>query len=102
MSISNFSNSFLKRLRAGAHQDPVRDWILALIFSTIVLAGVIVWNAWAFDTVSRGGIIGSVATSPSQVLTNSSLDAIHSVFEKRAAEEAKYRTGTYRFVDPSQ
>lgn len=102
MSITNLRSSFLKRLGVGTHQDPVRDWILSLIFSAIVLAGIVVWNTWAFDTVSHGGVIGSVATSSSQVLNNSSLDAIHVIFEKRAAEEAKYETGIYHFVDPSQ
>jgi hypothetical protein len=102
MSTSTFLSSFLKQLRVGTRQDPARDWILSLIFSAIVLAGIIVWNAWAFDTAYRGGIIGSSVTSFPQVLSNSSLGAIHIIFEKRAAEEAKYGAGTYRFVSPSQ
>lgn len=102
MSIPNFSNFFLKRLRVGAPQDPVRDWIMALIFSAIVLAGVIVWNAWAFGTVARGGVIGSVEPSSLPVFKSSSLDAIHGIFANRVTEESKYETGAYRYVDPSQ
>ena len=102
MNISISSNSFLKRLRAGAHQDPVRDWIAMLICSAIVLAGIIVWNVWVFDTVARGGIIGSGESSPSPAFNSSFLDAIHPIFEKRAAEATKYETGIYRYADPSQ
>ena len=102
MSIANLRTSFLKRLRVGTHQDPARDWIVSLIFSSIVLTGIIIWNAWVFDAVSRGVVIGSVATSSPQVLKNSSMSVINGLFEKRAAEEVKYETGAYRFVDPSQ
>ena len=102
MSILNFSNVFLKRLRVGAPKDPMRDWIMALIFSAIVLAGVIVWNAWAFDTIARGGVIGSVEPSSLPAFKSSSLDAIHDIFSNRVAEEAKYETGVYRYADPSQ
>ncbi len=102
MNISNSSASFLKRLRANAHQDPARDWMTLLIFSTILLTGIIVWNVWAFDTVTKGGVIGSTPTGSSPVFNRSSLDAIRTLFAKRAVEEAKYEDGTYRYADPSQ
>jgi hypothetical protein len=96
------SNSFLKHFQYGAYLNPVRDWLALLIFSTIALIGIIVWNVWAFDTVANGGVIGTVATSTSPVFDQTSLDTIHTVFANRAAEESKYITGTYRFSDPSQ
>lgn len=102
MNISNLPNSFLKRLYVGANQDPARDWITALIFSAIVLVGIIVWNAWAFDIIARGGVIGSTTGSSPTVLNSPSLDGIHAIFIKRAAEEAQYKAGTYIYVDPSQ
>ena len=102
MNVSIPPNSFLKRLHTGARQDPARDWIVVLICSAIVLAGVIVWNVWAFDTVARGGVIGSVELSSPEVFNRSFLDAVHPIFEKRAAEATKYETGVYRYADPSQ
>lgn len=102
MNMSDVPHSFLKRLRADAPRDPVRDWLVLLISSAIVFAGIIVWNVWAFDTVASGGVIGGAAPGSPPVFSRSSLDAIHAVFEKRAAEEAKYKTGTYRYADPSQ
>lgn len=93
--------SYLKRLRAGVHQNPVRDWLVLLSVSAITLIGIIVWNVWAFDTVASGGTIGAPTTVAPPTFDPASLDTIRAIFESRAAEEAKYRTGTYRFADPS-
>lgn len=94
--------SFLKRFRRSTHLDPARDWFVLMTISTIALAGIIVWNAWAFDTVANGGIIGGSVTRVPQVFTSTSLDAIHTIFTSRSQEQAKYVTGTYRYADPSQ
>lgn len=94
--------SFLKRLRAGELQDPVRDWLTVLTFSGIALAGIIVWNAWAFDTVASGGAIGASSLKSPPIFNHASLDAIHTIFTNRAIEEEKYKTGTYSYADPSQ
>lgn len=93
---------FIKRLRSAAHPDPARDWFTLLTCSVVVLVGIIVWNAWAFDTIASGGTIGRVATTTPAVFSRSSLDTIHTIFANRAAEEAKYVTGVYRYADPSQ
>lgn len=102
MTLSNFSSGFLKRLRGNAYRDPARDWLILLICATIALAGVVVWNAWVFDTVANGGTIGATATGTPSVFNSSSLETVHSIFTSRAAEESKYMAGTYHFEDPSQ
>ncbi|MHB8660988.1 MAG: hypothetical protein ACYC75_03620 [Minisyncoccota bacterium] len=102
MKIFSSIGSFFKYVRGHAHRDPVRDWLMLLTISTIVLAGIIVWNAWAFNTVASGGVIGAPATAPSPVFSQSSLDAIQTIFASRAVEEQKYMTGAYRYADPSQ
>lgn len=89
-------------MRSCTAVDPVRDWLVLLIASLVALVGIILWNIWAFDTVASGGTIGAPATKAPTTFNNSSLDEIHTLFENRAAEEAKYRTGMYRFTDPSQ
>ncbi len=94
--------SFLERLRTGAHQDPVRDWLAMIVLSTTILAAIIVWNAWIFDTISNGSALGPAATTSPAVFNSSSLEVIHTTFADRAAEEAKYVTGVYRYTDPSQ
>lgn len=101
MNILSSITSFFSRLRGG-RQDPVRDWLMMLTLFLVACAGIIVWNIWAFDTVARGGVIGSAVVHAPPVFSRSSLDAIHAVFEKRAAEEAKYTAGEYRYADPSQ
>ncbi len=102
MNFSRFISSFVQRMRAGAHQDPVRDWLALITLSAIALAGIIVWNVWAFDTVARGGTIGAPPPAAPQVFNRASLDAIQTIFRERAEEEAKYATGAYRYADPSQ
>lgn len=100
MNIFHLISSIFKR--SQAESDPMRDWLMVLTFAAVALAGIVVWNMWAFDTIARGGSIGSVATSSPPVFNKSSLNIIHTVFEDRATEEARYRTGVYRYADPSQ
>lgn len=83
--------------------SPKRDWRFLLSLSALVLAGIIVWNIWAFDTVASGGTLGtSTTTSTSLLLNQKSFDTITTIFNQRAAEKVKYETGVYRFADPSQ
>jgi len=102
MNILDSIGSFLKHIRSSAYLDPVRDWLALLTLSMIALVGIIVWNVWAFDKVASGGTIGTSSTTASAIFSRSSLDAIHTIFTNRAAEETKYVTGVYSFVDPSQ
>mgnify|MGYP001579822424 CR=1 FL=1 len=101
MTIFTTTVSFIRRLRYGANIDPARDWLILVTCSTILLAGIIVWNVWAFDTVANGKAIG-VAPAAAPSFNQASLDAIRTVFENRADEEANYVTGVYRYADPSQ
>ena len=94
--------SLLARLRLFSRLDPARDWIVLLIISMMALVCIVVWNVWAFDTVSRGGTLGTPATSTPLLFDRSSLDAVHAIFVNRAAEEEKYISGGYSFTDPSQ
>jgi hypothetical protein len=93
--------SFFKRIRSLSAIDPERDWIMLLIISILMLAAIVVWNAFVFDTVATGGVIGAPTATAPPVFSQSSLDAIHTVFANRAAEEAKYITDVYHYADPS-
>lgn len=102
MMTPDFHSLLAKVPHGAARRDPVRDWIVALITAGIALSAIIVWNIWTFDTVARGGVIGPAAPTEQTFFDDSSLSAVRVIFEKRSDEEAKYRTGTYRFADPSQ
>ncbi len=102
MAISSTLTSLFSRVRSAARPDPVRDWLVLLTLSLFAFVCIVVWNVWAFDTVAQGGVIGTAATSTPPVFNHASLDAVHAVFDARAAEEAKYVTGVYRYADPSQ
>ncbi len=100
--MTTLTTSFFKRFRALAPLDPERDWIVMFLVSIIALAGIIVWNAWAFDTVANGGTIGTPVTTTTTVFNQTSLETIRTIFDSRAAEEAKYTGGVYQYADPSQ
>jgi hypothetical protein len=100
--MSNPFEKVMSRLRGAAPRDPSRDWLILLSLAFIILMSLIAWNVWAFDTIASGGVIGPKATSTPAAFNRSSIDTIRTIFEKRAAEEAKYVTGAYRFADPSQ
>lgn len=92
---------YLQSMRSLATIDPERDWIILLILSSISIIVIIVWNVYAFQTVVSGGVIGKPTTTTAPVFSQSSLDAIRTVFTNRAAEEAKYASSTYQYADPS-
>jgi hypothetical protein len=102
MNISNLLGAFFHRFRSGVRGDPVRDWLVLLSLAIVALVCIIVWNVWAFDTVAQGGSISAAATSTVPTFNRSSIDTINTVFQTRAAEDAKYVTGVYRYSDPSQ
>lgn len=101
MTISRIKNYFLEHFSYGAI-NPVRDWLVLITLSIIILAGIIVWNVWAFGTVAQGGVIGPPTTSSVPAFDRSSLDQINSIFANRATEEEKYENNTYHYADPSQ
>lgn len=99
MNIFTSLKAFIKR--RNERQDPARDWLLLLKLSMVVLVAIVAWNAWTFNRVANGGIIGGLPSGPPPVFSQASLDAINAVFTNRAAEESKYETGVYRYADPS-
>ena len=100
--MKNFLAALSSQMRSFALIDPTRDWIALLTLATITIIGIITWNARVFDTVANGGTLGAAASSTPASFTQASLDSVRAVFDARAAEEAKYASGAYRFADPSQ
>jgi len=92
----------LSRLSYGSRLDPARDWSILLTLAGLVLVLILVWNAWAFNTVVNGGVLDPRATTSPSAFSQASLDTIRTLFSERAGEDAKYQDGTYRFADPSQ
>jgi len=99
---SSFFSGLTNRFRYGHQLNPARDWLVLLTLWLILFAGVVGWNAWAFDTVAGGGTIGAAASSTPPIFNQSSLDSIRVIFDTRVNEELKYTTGVYHFADPSQ
>jgi len=96
------TNLFLKRLRAHAHQDPVRDWLVLIALSLAIFVGSIVWNVLAFNTLTNSIVANTPASGAASAFSDTSLETIRTVFTNRAAEQEKYVTGVYHYTDPSQ
>jgi len=77
---------------------PARDWFMLLAAALILVLASVVWNVWLLTKVERGETIGTQA--PVQGFEAAPIDSVRAIFEKRKAEELRYRQ-EYRFVDPS-
>lgn len=93
--------SIFKKFRFNPRTDPARDWLFLVGIMILLFIGLIVWNAWAFDTVASGKNIGGVVPQSVPIFDETTLETVHTIFETRATEEAKYVTGVYRYTDPS-
>ncbi len=101
-TITSRLSALFARAGRGAHFNPERDWALLLGTAGFVLALIVAWNVWAFNTVVGGGTLGDASQAPGAPVASTSLEAIPALLAGRAAEDAKYVDGTYRFADPSQ
>lgn len=81
--------------------DPVRDWLMLLMIGVTILAGIIGWNVWTFDTAVSGTTVEQTATSTGAVFNQSTLDTVRSIFNNRSEELAKYVSGEYTYTDPA-
>jgi len=86
-------------LHYGERIRPVRDWLVILGVSAVLLVVSVVWNTLIFIDVVQGDVIGSA--EPREDVPNGSIETIRELFESRAAEETRYEN-EYRFVDPSR
>lgn len=91
--------SLLARMRAGAHADPARDWIVLLSVSAALLIASVAWNIVFFLTVVQGVSTAGVAQEGVAPMNDPLVEA-QAMFEERSVEVERYRSG-YRFVDPS-
>lgn len=100
MKLPDFSRQLavLSRFRYGKLVRPERDWFVLLLatLALILLSGA--WNAWMFTYGTK--VVPQVEDSSSITgPSENTLKEANALFERRAAEEGRYRS-EYRFVDP--
>lgn len=86
----------------GGGVNPERDWDILLVGSIVLFVLIVGWHVWAFSTVVSDGTLGNAGQSAPPPQHASVLDTIPAFLTQRAAEDANYINGTYRFADPSQ
>lgn len=85
-------------LKAPAH-DPVRDWLIALLFAIVFLVASVLWNGWFLLS-----LVAEEAAAPAAApaaVTERPYDTARTVFDRRADEAKKYASD-YRFNDPAK
>ena len=90
------------RYKGTGRANPARDWAMLLCATALALVLLLAWNIWAFKTVVSGGTLGEARPPAVAPPAANALDEISGLLSARAAEDAKYIDGTYRFTDPSQ
>lgn len=79
--------------------NPSRDWMFVLASGLVLIFASMFWNAWFFFAVlTQDKAIEAPALQ--QEVDASSFQKAQELFQKREAEEARYRN-EYRFIDPS-
>ncbi len=99
MTLPPALQKILKKLRLGGHSghaDPARDWALLLSLALVVIIASVAWNVWFFFEVLNAQ---PVVEAPATEEETDTVAPLRTLFEERAAEEARYRN-EYRFVDP--
>ncbi len=89
-------------LRYGAKLHPTRDWFALLSIISVLFVVVIIWSFSLYRIVEGGGVLGEAPVVTPTTFNTAELDALETLFITRAAEEKKYRTGEYSFIDPSK
>ncbi len=84
----------------GERLQPARDWFILLVLTALVFSLSAVWSIWLFGRVANGDLLTTATTTTPSVFSKESLDAVQEVFTEREAEETKYATGEYSFIDP--
>lgn len=84
----------------GTQIRPVRDWLILLVVSAVLLIASAAWNALFFvnlfsEEASSAGVV------PAHGPDYSSIDRATETFEAREREQERYKN-EYRFVDPSR
>ncbi len=91
--------SFLRIFRYGDQLKPVRDWLVLLGITSLLLILSVVWNIWLFVNSENIKAINT-ATLLDQSTASGSIPPVQAVFQERATQETDYQH-TYQFVDPS-
>ena len=89
----------MPKMGYGSRIKPMRDWIILVVVSLLLLGACAVWATWLFMTgASQDMVEGFV--SPHLVLSPELLQKTDLLFTERALEASRYQT-EYQFVDPS-
>jgi len=103
LDLKNLPGQFVKHLSYGKRVAPRRDWFILLSVVLLLLAASGLYNFWVYTQVKSGSSInGVVASAPGSGFDASALAKVKDIFTLRAAEQAKYTSGAYSFIDPSK
>ena len=88
-----------KALSYGGALRPMRDWLVLLALTLVLLLLSVGWNLLTFKKVTEGEPLDAGAAP--LPLREAPVGKVEALFEQRAIEAERYLT-EYRFVDPSR
>lgn len=100
MNIRALTGKFrMPKIGYGSRIRPMRDWIILVCVSLLLLGGFAVWATWLSMTGDESDGAKAI-TPPTPVLAPELLQKTDMLFTERALEAERYRS-EYQFVDPS-
>ncbi len=93
-SLQNIGHIF----KYGPRIRPMRDWFAIVLGSAVLLGVGLLADLWLFTDVVRDEVPSTAATS-TPAIEQAPLEQVHTLFEARAREEARYKD-EYHFIDP--
>lgn len=89
----------LSRFSYGPRIRPVRDWVVLVVLTLLVVAGFAISAAWQYlEGAEADGILPPPL--PPETVSPETLAETEALFERRAQEALRYQS-EYQFVDPS-
>jgi len=100
LSSFNVNLSSLPSFSYGSRIRAVRDWVVLVVLTLVLLAGFALWATWEYLEGAKADPISDLPPLP-DTITPETLAKTEQLFTERAAEAERYRS-EYQFVDPSR
>jgi len=89
----------LPRISYGSRVRPARDWVVLVVSTIVLLAGLAVFATWEYLEGAKADPILNLPTT-SNTISPEALKETEALFAERAAEAQRFQS-EYQFVDPS-
>ena len=94
--------NLIKKMQYGPRLRPTRDWLMLISIIAIVFVIGIVWSVLTFFHAVSSRSVSNHEPTVNTVINHSAINRVQKIFDARAVEQEKYKSGEYSFKDPSR